>query len=241
MEKRETTDIFGKKLNKNTKMKSAKQNLSYRYLLGVRTPADVLTFSKMIYTETNYLFYISPDRFRMEDLDKSAEFQVFIHKDVISENKVFYLQNIAFEKDKTVLGCGENALFQLKQQKQPKRKKQKKINQISMSFNLEDEDFTASNQEYGNEEIRIWHECKSGLAENSAELMGKIDYLFPIQIETYEILKPLLQHFHKIQEIKYILIEPKQIKDAELFFMYINFLSEQINFSEKSKKVCKKD
>ena len=226
MEKRETTDIFGKKLNKNTKMKSAKQNLSYRYLLGVRTPADVLTFSKMIYTETNYLFYISPNRFRVEDLDKYAEFQVFIHKDIISENRVFYLQNVAFERDVNILGCGENALFRLN-------------NQLSMSFeDNENEVITELDHECGNDEIRIWQECKSGLAKNSVELMGKIDYLFPIQIETYEILKPLLQHFHKMQEINYMLIEPEQINDAELFFMYINFLSEQINFSEKRKKNC---
>jgi hypothetical protein len=217
------TDIFGIKPYKNTWAKPPKPIWGYRYVLAIRTDADMLSFSKMIYTETNYLFYISQNRFQVEELDKTAAFQAFIHKDIISENKVFYLQNTGFESDRTILGYGGNALFPIK----PQKRKQK--NQITLSFEEEDADLA----ELDGDEIRNWYDFKDDLAKKSVNILNKINYLFPVQIETYEIVKPLLQHLYKMHEINYMLLEPEQIENAASFFRHIHLMAEQVKFADK--------
>jgi hypothetical protein len=223
------TDIFGKKPYKEIQVKSVKPDLASRYVLAIRTNADILSFSKMIYTETNYLFYISPDRFQAEELDRLSEFQSFIYKDIVSDNKVFYLQNTGLGSDKQILGYGNNALFQIR------RKKKKRKNQISLSFEEEAADAIDFMQETHGDGIQNWHDFKADLAQKSVDVMGKIDYIFPLQMETYEIVKPLLQHFSKMQEINYMLLEPKQINDAVSFFMYMDLMMERINSASQKK------
>ena len=217
------TDIFGKKPYRETEVKSAKPDLAYRYVLAIRTNANMLSFSKMIYNATNYLFSISPDRFQAEDLDKFAAFQFSIHKDIISDHKVFYLQNTDSELNKQILGYKENALFQIKKQKQRPK------NQISLLLEEKNDDLMKFMQEDYRDSIENWHDFKAEITKKSVDVMGKIDYLFPIQIETYEIVKPLLQHFPQMQEFNYMLLEPRQIEDAASFFMYMDLMTEQIN------------
>jgi len=221
------TDIFGKKPYKNMRVKSAKPSLGFCFVIAVRTDADMLSFYKMIYTKTHYHFYISQNRFQIEESDKFAEFQSFIHKDIISDNKVFYLQNTSFESDKHILGYDKNALFQLKQEKRKRR------NQLSVYFEEETDSLTELKQENYSNEIQNWYDFKDDLAKNSVDIMGKIDYLFPIRIETYEIIKPMLQHFPKMKEINYMLIEPEKIKDAISLFWSIDLMTQRINFADK--------
>ncbi|MCL2130981.1 MAG: hypothetical protein FWH36_00780 [Lentimicrobiaceae bacterium] len=226
------TDIFGKKPYRNVEVKQLKPFLEYCYVLAVRTDADMLSFSKIIYAATNYLFYISPLRFQFGKSDKSPKFQSFIYKDIVTNYKLFYLQNTDFQSNTTILGYGEDALFQLKQQVK------KSKNQATLS--LEDEnDTTQSAQDENSEEVKDWKTLKANLTKNSVNIMGKIDYLFPIQIETYEILMPLLQHFPKMQRINYMLIEPKQINDAISFFTHIDLMEEQINLQNKNEKLTR--
>ena len=208
------TDIFGIKPYKNVRVKSLKPNWGHCFIVAVRTDADILTFSKMLYTEANYLFYIAKERFQI----KTADFQAFIYNDILSENKVFYLQNTGFESDKTILGYQTNALFPLK------RQKRKRKNQLSFLFEKENADLSEPNCN----EMQNWHDFKADLAENSVDTMGKIDYLFPIQIATYEIIKPLLLHFPKMREMNYMLIEPERLSDAATFFMHVEQMSKGI-------------
>jgi hypothetical protein len=231
------TDIFGKKPYKNTQVKSAKVDfLTYCYVLAVRTDADMLRFSKLILTETNYLFSISQARFQAEELDKFSSFQAFVHKDIISDNKVFYLQNTGFESNRTILGYKSDALFQIKRQKQ----RQKRKNQLSLLFEEEAADLMDFNQEADSNEIRDWYDFKDDLSKNSVDIMGKIDYLFPMQIERYEILKPLLQHLHKIKEINYMLLDPERIENAASFFKHIDLMTERVNFAHKKASFLKR-
>ena len=146
-----------------------------------------------------------------------------IHKDILSDNRVFYLQNTGFESDRTILGYGDNALIPIK------RQKRKPKNQISLYFEEKETDST----EEENSEIQDWHDFKDNLYRNSVDILGKIDYLFPIQIETYEIVKPFLQHLPKMHEVNYMLLEPEQIKNAATFFKHINLMTEQIKFCDR--------
>ena len=219
------TDIFGKKPYKNIWVKPAKPTLKYCCVLAIRTDADVLNFSKMIYTQTNYLFSISKDKFHIEELDELSEFQLLIHEDVISDNKVFCLQNTGFQSDKFILGYADNALFQLKRQE----KKKKKKNQLSLIF----EEESKFGQENNRNEIQNWYDFKKQLVKNSVDILEKINYLFPLRIETYEIVKPLLQYLPKMNEINYMLIEPGRINNAMSFFTYIDWVMERINFVDK--------
>ena len=221
------TDIFGKKPYREIQVKSAKPDLLHRYVLAVRTDADSLSFSKTIFTETNYLFYISQNRFHTEELNKFSEFQSFIHEDNISDNKIFYLQNVGFESGKHILGYEDNSLFQIK------GKNKKRKNQLSLLLEEEDADLMDFIQENDIDEIQNWHNLKADLSKKSVNIMGKIDYVFPIRIETYEIVKPLLQHFPKMQAFNYMLLEPKQIHDAASFFMYMDLITEQIHSADK--------
>jgi len=160
------TDIFGKKPYKNTQIRSAKPILEHCYVLAIRTDADILSFSKLILIETNYLFYISQDKFRLKELDKLSKFQLFVHKDIISDNKVFYLQNADIKSNKTILGYGSNALFQLK------RLKQKRRNQTALFFEDEDVGLMKSRQK-ADSEIQDWYDFKGNLTKNSVDIMGK--------------------------------------------------------------------
>ena len=225
------TDIFGKKPYRNIQIKAAKAMLDYCYVLAIRTDADIL-LSKAILMETNYLFYISKDKFQLNELDKSSAFQSFVHKDIISDNKVFYLQNTGFESNRRILGYGNTALFQLKRQKQKRR------NQTALFFEEEEVDFMKQNQEL-DAEIQNWHDLKENLRKNSVDIMEKIDYLFPVRIETYEIVKPLLQYLPKMNEINYMLLEPERIENAKTFFTHIDLMTERINSSDKKPSIIK--
>jgi len=216
------TDIFGKKPYREIRLKLAKVDLTYRYVLAIRTDADILVFPKMIYNETNYLFYISPKESQEENKDKLSDFQLFIHNDTVLAYTVFYLRNTNFDLNKRILGYDDSALFQIK------RPPQKQKNQTTLILEKK-ADFMDFTSEDCGDEVQNWYDFKADLAQKSVDVMGKIDYIFPIQIETYEMLKPLLQQFSKMQELNYMLLEPKQINDAQSFFMHVDLITERIN------------
>ena len=218
------TDIFGKKPYRNLLIKAVKPELEHCYVLAVRTDANMLRFSKMILAETNYLFSISQEKFQLDGL----KFQLFVHKDIISNHKVFYLQNTDLKSNKSILGYGTKALFQVKRQKQKRR------NQTALFFEEEKVDLPEMNTERQN-----WHDLKDSLTQNSVDIMGKIDYFFPVRIETYEIVKPLLQHLPKMNEINYMLLDPQRIDNALSFFMHMDLMTEQINATVKKTSISR--
>jgi len=215
------TDIFGKKPYREMAVKSAKPDLNYCCVLAIRSRADRVSFLKKIYDETGYFFSIFPDKFQAEEMDIFSKFQSFVHTDEILNCKVMFLQNTDAETNKQILGYDGNALFQIKKQKQ------KPQNQISLLLEEQPDIMDFKQEEYG-DEIQNWYDFKTNLAKNSVNIMGKIDYIFPLRIETYEIVQSLLQHLPKMQDFNYMLLEAKQIDDAISFFMYMDLMREQI-------------
>jgi len=225
------TDIFGIKPYRNTQVKSAKLNLGHCFVVAVRTDAEVLAFSTMLYTEANYLFSISEKRFQVKELNELLEFQSGIYKDIVSDNKLFYIQNTDFKLNKNVLGYNSQSLFQIK------KLRRRRKNQLSLFFEKEEKVDLNELKRQSVSEIQNWSDFKADLAGNAVDVMDKIDYLFPIQIETYEIIKPLLLLFPKMTDINYMLIEPERISDAISFFMYIDQMNESIHYQNRTPSI----
>ena len=217
------TDIFGKKPRREIQLKSAGVDLTHHAVLAIRINADILSFLKMIYDETNYLFYICSDRNQSINDNLFSEFQSFIYNDKLLDQNIFFLQNTSFDSNKRILGYDDTALFQIK------RPQQKRKNQISFLFREKEADFVNFTPKNYDSEEQDWCNFKADLAQKSVGIMGKIDYVFPIQKESYEIVKSLLQGLSKIQKLNYMLLEPAQISDAMSFFTYVDLMTGRIN------------
>jgi len=213
MEKR---DISGRKYYKKLNIKPIRRNLSHYCLIAVRTTLDPLDFFAGIYQHSDYLFQLSEQTLDMEENTVCFSFQSFEYQDDLSEHSAFCIVNKSTDNEHYLLGKNKNACYILPQ----KRDK----NQISFPFENE-----AESAEKGMEEDD-WNAFKTNMQNSSVNLMGKIDYLFPVDIQTYEILKPLFLTFSDIHFLNHQYINDKQVKNIDSFFsqyyVYIGELGE---------------
>jgi uncharacterized protein YnzC (UPF0291/DUF896 family) len=214
MEKR---DITGKKYYKELSIKQIKQNMAHHCLIAVKTELDPLDFFSNIFIKSNYLFQLS--KFTMEMVVENGyfSFRSFEFKDTLSDNIVFCIVNQSTYHERYLLGNDEkNSCFVLDQ----KYWKQMK-NQLSLSF----EDIEEIDGEKDD-----WNLFKANMGKSSVNLTGNIDYLFPVEIHTYEILKPLFLYLPQTEFLNYTLINPKDIANIDSFFFQWYTFVEKLNY-----------
>jgi hypothetical protein len=203
MEKR---DITGKKYYKELSIKPAKQNMAHHCFIAVRTELEPLEFFADIFQQTNYLFQLSRSALEVVSKTDYFSFRSFEFQDTLSDNLSFCIVNKSIHNEQYLFGRDEkNACFVLPQ----KYWKQKK-NQLVLPFDDIGEDLE--------EEKNDWDLFKNDMERSSINLMGNIDYLFPVEIHTYEILKPLFLYFPKMKSLHYTLINSKDVIDIDSFF-----------------------
>jgi len=200
MEKR---DISGKKQYKELLIKPFRRDLSRCCFIAVRTTLDPLDFFAGIFRYSNYLFQLSKQTFDIVQNSICFSFQSFEIQDISPENTAFCLVNKSINKEQYLLGKNKNACYLL-----PKKRSD---NQISLSFENE-----IDKTEQGGEE-NDWNAFKNSMENTSVDLMGKIDYIFPVEIQTYEILEPLFLKFPDIEFLNHQNISPKSISEIDLF------------------------
>jgi hypothetical protein len=61
-----------------------------------------------------------------------------------------------------------------------------------------------------------WDLFKNSMEQTSVNLMGKIDYLFPVEINMYNVLKPLFAEFSNISFLHHQCISSKNINAIDL-------------------------
>jgi len=205
MEKR---DISGKKFYKELVIKPFQRDLSHYCFVAVRTTSDPLNFFASIFQHSNYLFQLSKHTFDVVMDSICFTFQSFEIQDIISESTALCLVNKSVKKEQYLFGKNKNACYIL-----PHKRGE---NQISLSFENE-EDITEHGSEEGN-----WNAFKNSMENTSVYLMGKIDYIFPVEIETYEILKPLFLKFSNLAFLNHQIINAKSINEIELFLSQIH-------------------
>ena len=203
MEKR---DIFGKKQYKELLIQPAKINLSHYCFIAIRTELEQsLNFFTSIYQNTNYLFQLSKSVFDIDVDDNCFSFRSFEFKDTVSEHSAFCLVNKSVRKKQYLFGKDDKRSCYI-------LPKQKTKNQISFSFQQENEPTEKSIDE------NDWDLFKRNIQDTSVNLMDKIDYIFPVEIRTYEILKPLFLNLPNIPFLNHQFIDPKNIRDMDTFF-----------------------
>jgi hypothetical protein len=206
MEKR---DITGKKYYKELSIRPVKQNMEFYCFIAIRTKLEPLEFFADIYQRTNYLFQLSASMLEIVKTDYFS-FRSFEYQDTLSDHVPHCLVNKSTHHEQYLLGYEENKSCFVIQQKQRKRKN----NQLSLPF--EDDEESVDNDIDKND----WDVFKSNMEKHSINLAGKIDYLFPVEIHTYEILQPLFLYLYKIDSLSYTLINAKDIIDIDVFFSY---------------------
>lgn len=226
MEKR---DITGKKYYKELFVKPVRQNISHYCFIAIRTTLEPLDFFAGIYQHSNFLFSLSKHTLDVVIDSNSFSFQSFEFQDPLSEYIAFCLVNKSLHKDQYLLGIKDYNSCHLLQERQKQKQKQHK-NQLSFSF--QDNDDYEINEDG---EENDWNSFKQNIQNTSVNLMGKIDYIFPVFIRTYEILKPLFLHFKNITSLNYMLVDPKNINDIELFFSQLNFHTDKLNEKVENK------
>jgi hypothetical protein len=215
-------DITGKKYYKELSIKPVKQNTDYHCFIAIRTKLELLDFFSHIFLQTNYLFQLSKSSLGMLIQNNYFSFRIFEYQDAFSDNLAFCIVNKSMHHEQYLFGKEEkNASFVLHQ----KYWKQSK-NQLSLSF---ENDETA--EEEMDREKKDWNLFKTAMEKFSINLTGNIDYIFPVEIRTYEILKPLFLHLSRMRFLNYTLINPKDISRLDSFFPQWHTYTEQSSYS----------
>jgi hypothetical protein len=206
-------DISGKKYYKELKIKPIRQNLSHHCFIAVRTALSPLDFFVGIYRYTDYLFQLSEQPLDIMINSTPFLFQTFDFQDTLSELTVSCIVNESISKEGEenhyLLGTKEkNTCFTLLQKREEK--------QLSIYFQTENE---KNNKDW---EENDWNLFKNNIERTSVNLMGKIDYIFPVKIKTYEMLKPLFLNFFNITSLRHQYIDSKHIKEIASLLSYID-------------------
>jgi len=207
MEKR---DLFGKKQYKELSIKPIKRNMSHYCFIAIRTAFYPLDFFAGIYQHSNYLFQLSKHHLEIVQDSICTSFQTFEYQDDFSKYSVFCLVNKSINKEQYLVGKNKNSCYILSQTRGK--------NQLSFSFDEQEETSPKDREEID------WELFKTNMQHTSVNLMNKIDYLFPVDVQTYEILKPLFFKFQNMDFLHYQFIDSKQIKDISsllsVFYAY---------------------
>ena len=202
----ERTDISGKKDYKELSIKPVKRNLSHYCFIAVRTLIEEpLNFFIAVYQQTNYLFQMSKHPLDMSNDTHRFSFHSFEFKDNMSEYAAFCIVNKSLKKEQYLFReTDKNSCYVLPRQKTK--------NKLSISFQSEEEETEISMEE------NDWNSFKRSMQKTSVNLMGKIDYVFPVDIQTYEILKPLMLNLPNIPFLNHQFIDLKQVMEIDSFF-----------------------
>lgn len=209
----ERRDITGKKYYKELSIKPVKQNIAHHCFIAIRTKLEPLDFFANIFLQTNYLFQLSKSPLEMIIKNDDFSFTLFEYQDTLSEHITFCIVNKSMDHEQYLFGKEEtNACFVLH------RKYWKQTtNQLVLSFE-DDEIKEKEEEEEMDKEKKDWEAFKINMGEFSTNLTGNIDYVFPIEIRTYEILKPLFMYLSKMRFCNYTLIQPQDITNIDFFF-----------------------
>jgi hypothetical protein len=169
----------------------------------VRTTFEPLDFFAGIYQHSDYLFQLSEDSFEVEQNFVCYSFQSFEYQYNLSKRNVFCLVNKSIDEKQYLVGKSKNSCYILPQKWDK--------NQFTFPFENEEEKIKKNREE------AEWELFKSNMKNTSVDLMGKIDYLFLVDIQTYEILKPLFLKFSDIHFLNHQFIDAKQVNEIDSF------------------------
>ena len=199
---KEYVDISGKKQYKEFVINPFSKNLSHYCFIAVETTSDPLDFFADIFQNSHYLFQLSEHPLEVVKNSISYSFQSFEIQDTLSEHSAFCLVNKSIEKEQYLLGKHKNSCYFL---------------QLSLFLDNEEEI-----TEQGREEDD-WNAFKTHMEDTSVDFitsvdsMNKIDYFFLVEIQTYEILKPLFLKFPDMPFLNHQIINPKNINEIDSF------------------------
>ena len=82
--------------------------------------------------------------------------------------------------------------------------------------------------DFNYDEQKNWAAFKETMQKKSMDLMGEIDFLFPVNIQTHEILKPLFLEFLNMDTIHYRLILPREIEGVDALITQWDYFGERL-------------
>ncbi|MDR0367749.1 MAG: hypothetical protein LBH82_01240 [Bacteroidales bacterium] len=214
-------DITGKELYKEITFRPIKHTFEHYCFLAVQTKLGLLDFFVELFKQTNYLFELSA--FSMDIVLDSQHFvfKVFQYQDPASEQFSVCLVNKDHHKENYLLSENTaNACFVLS----------KNIDRSQLSFAFGDEE---PQEEQPYDEQKIWSSFKKTMQQKSTGLTREPDFLFPINIQTYDILKPLFLEFANMENIRYRLILPHEIEQVDVFIIRWDYLREALSKENK--------
>jgi hypothetical protein len=218
MEKR---DITGKKQYKELSIRPVRQNTERHAFILVKTQWATLDFFAEIHRQTDYLFGLSAQFFTTTVEDCPFVYRVFEYQDVLSEHIAFCIVNRDLDNRQFLLGSDENnACFVFQ--------KKKRTNQLLIDFDKDDEnpaDILDTREESN------WNKFKTTMLKHSVLLSGNTDFVFPVDIRTYDILRPLFLKFKDIRTLDYMFIPAKSVMNVDLLMSRSVTFRDELNRS----------
>ncbi|MDR1879210.1 MAG: hypothetical protein LBQ64_06580 [Bacteroidales bacterium] len=220
MEKR---DITGKKQYKELSIRPVRHNTDHHAFILVKTAWATLDFFAEIYRQTDYLFGLSAQVFTTSVDSRSFAFRVFEYQDVLSEHIAFCIVNRDLDNKQFLLGSDEkNACFVFQ--------KKKRTNQLLIDFDKDDENPDQTDVLDTREESN-WTKFKTTMLKNTVTLTGNTDFVFPVDIRTYDILRPLFLKIKDMHTLDYMFIPAKSVLNVDLFMSRSATFHDELNRS----------
>lgn len=220
------SNALGIKKAKVFRIKKTDDRLTEAYLLLVRTELPSMVFFIHLLKTTNYLFtayHLQNDNNMNKSSENKAVFSEFYATYFFDDLAFdwpyhFCFKNISFNGKNKLFGLDDTAKFRITEENIPTTNPTDLPNQTFLPFDFEEEN---QHEEHlfskGNFEIEEWNDFIKEMKSHSISLQNNFNYVFPIEIFSYQALKPFFLHLHKLDILQYQMVKYDQVKNIETF------------------------
>ncbi len=231
------TNPFGIFDPQTYKVKKTKINDSYYAFILLRSEFDDLSLLTKLFHKTQYLLKKSPLNLTVHYEYNNYSFAVYRENETLLDHYLLMFKNKASENaDIQWIGFDKKALFKIK-----RKKNQRKMPQLTL---LLDDDSDSQDQDNDCrliQETEKWEENKQLLNRQTIAFEGRIDFVIPINIFTYEHFMPFFQHMKLFSEINYQLIDASEFENFEEVYYQLECYSDNMMAEENRLKNEKLD
>lgn len=210
------SNLFGRYDPEMFHLKKAKIQQEHLAFLLLRSQWDALTLLGKLYHHTHFLLKKSALDMEVMNGQRTYHFPVFLENETLDEDMLLLIRNKSIEDENTVwIGFHKTSLCPIK-----RKKKDRSIAQLSMLLPEEEEEMTLLLEEAIPEQ-QAWDDFKMQLKRKSVSFDGKIDFVIPLHIATYEHFIPFIEKLNDFNVLHYQCIEGSEFENFEAVYYYL--------------------
>jgi hypothetical protein len=219
------------------KVKKNKLNLHYYAFLFIRSDFDDLSMLTKLYHHTQFLLKKSPLDLVVDIETTGFSFTVYRENDILPGHPMLMIKNKSLENSIIQwIGFDKGSLYTIH-----RAKSKCKIPQLNIPLEDTTDLFMDENESDENLEIANWEANKRILREQSVAFEGRIDYVIPLDISTYEYFMPFFLALAQFVEINYQLVEASEFENFEAIHYILESYADSLQAEENKRKKEKFD